>query len=663
MAGGLRDLVAKLRLDTTQFSKGIRGVAGTLKAVGAAMTATSAGVALAIRGQLNAADEMSKSAQRLGVPIETLSKLRHAANMSGVGVEQLSVGLKTMSRQMAEAAGGSKAALKIFDDLGVSAMNADGSLRSTEQVMSDVAESLSKMPDGAQKTALAMKLFGESGAALIPMLNGGASGLEAMMKEAESLGIVFDAKTGKAAENFNDNISRLKASLTGLVIQLAAALAPTLETISAKAVEMTKWFRDLSPETQALAAKFAAVALAAGPVVFGLGLIAGSLGVVTGALKALTLAMIKNPLTALAVGVVAGAVAIYTYWEPIKQFFADLWAGIEQTATDAWDGVKQLSSDAVMGTLAAWNGIREVFAAVLVNVKQAFVDGWEAIKAEVSTWPARFVEFGGQIVEGLKQGIIEKWDAMMAGLRGKWQELKDGFADALGIRSPSRVFRGFGRNISEGLALGIKDQAPMVNQAMTGLGDGLEGAGDSLTSKLDSFKSSFESAFVGFVTGAMTAKDALRQLAGQLAQMAAKAAFNGLFGGLFGGGKGGGLLGSLFGFAKGGAFSGGRLQAFAKGGVVAGATAFAMQGGLGVMGEAGPEAIMPLSRGADGKLGVKSGGGGVVQVVVSVDGSGNLQPVIQSVSGSVVAQALTSYDRNALPGRVAQINRNPRAKG
>ena len=62
-------------------------------------------------------------------------------------------------------------------------------------------------------------------------------------------------------------------------------------------------------------------------------------------------------------------------------------------------------------------------------------------------------------------------------------------------------------------------------------------------------------------------------------------------------------------FAKGGAFSQGRVTAFAKGGVVSQPTYFPMRGATGLMGEAGAEAIMPLRRGADGRLGVAAGGG------------------------------------------------------
>lgn len=78
------------------------------------------------------------------------------------------------------------------------------------------------------------------------------------------------------------------------------------------------------------------------------------------------------------------------------------------------------------------------------------------------------------------------------------------------------------------------------------------------------------------------------------------------------------LVSGMLPFANGGALSSGRVRAFAKGGVVNGPTTFPMRGGTGLMGEAGPEAIMPLERGADGKLGVRSNGGGAVYVTMNI---------------------------------------------
>ncbi|KAA0920163.1 phage tail tape measure protein [Aquicoccus porphyridii] len=81
----------------------------------------------------------------------------------------------------------------------------------------------------------------------------------------------------------------------------------------------------------------------------------------------------------------------------------------------------------------------------------------------------------------------------------------------------------------------------------------------------------------------------------------------------------GSLMGGLFPFADGAPFSQGRVMPFANGGVVGGPTYFPMRGGTGLMGEAGPEAIMPLARGSDGKLGVRTAGGGrPVQVVMNI---------------------------------------------
>jgi lambda family phage tail tape measure protein len=84
-----------------------------------------------------------------------------------------------------------------------------------------------------------------------------------------------------------------------------------------------------------------------------------------------------------------------------------------------------------------------------------------------------------------------------------------------------------------------------------------------------------------------------------------------------------GFIGGLFGNADGNAFINGKVQKYAYGGVVNKPTIFPMANGMGLMGEAGAEAILPLSRGANGKLGVQAQGGGIGNIVVNVDASGS----------------------------------------
>ena len=139
-----------------------------------------------------------------------------------------------------------------------------------------------------------------------------------------------------------------------------------------------------------------------------------------------------------------------------------------------------------------------------------------------------------------------------------------------------------------------------------------------------SLSSSLRSAFDKAVFGGEKLSTVFRDLASSVAGKALDAAlkpvtdsvasgFSGILGNLTG------ALGGAFGFANGGAFSAGRVRAFAQGGVVGGPTYFPMRGGTGLMGEAGPEAIMPLSRGPDGKLGVAAqGGSGSAPVVINI---------------------------------------------
>lgn len=124
----------------------------------------------------------------------------------------------------------------------------------------------------------------------------------------------------------------------------------------------------------------------------------------------------------------------------------------------------------------------------------------------------------------------------------------------------------------------------------------------------------------GLVLDGAKLSDALETVANSMINTAYSAAVKPVtdhFGGMIAKGIGG-LFEGIMPFAQGGAFSQGRVMPFADGGVVRGPVTFPMRGGTGLMGEAGPEAIMPLSRGSDGKLGVRAEGGRAVHVVMNI---------------------------------------------
>ena len=171
-----------------------------------------------------------------------------------------------------------------------------------------------------------------------------------------------------------------------------------------------------------------------------------------------------------------------------------------------------------------------------------------------------------------------------------------------------------------------------VNTLSTGIGGGLRRA------------------FDGLVFDGVKLSDALRGVAQTMMDtvysIAMKPVQNAL-GGLVAGGVNA-ALGGLMPFAKGGAFTQGRVMPFAKGGVVSSPTNFPMRGGTGLMGEAGPEAIMPLARGADGRLGVQAAGGGrpvTVVMNISTPDVGGFQRS-QSQIAAQASRALSRGQRN-----------------
>lgn len=211
-------------------------------AFAAAATAAAGAFVLMARSAINTADETAKAAQKVGLTAEALSTLRHAADLSGVSNESLNTSLVKLAKGLQDAALGTGDAKVAFDALGIAVTDSAGNLRSTDDVMADVARSFAGMEDGTTKTALAVKLFGRSGQELIPLLNAGADGIAAMRQEASDLGLEISGTTGKAAEEFNDNLSRLRAALMGVVNTVVAEFLPTFADLSRQAVTVIKDF-------------------------------------------------------------------------------------------------------------------------------------------------------------------------------------------------------------------------------------------------------------------------------------------------------------------------------------------------------------------------------------------------------------------------------------
>jgi len=214
--------------------EGLTGAAskvnGVLAGLGAALSV--AGLVAAGNHALETADELAKLSQKTGLSVESLSLLKPIAEQAGTNLEGLANGIKKLSTAMVEAAGGSKEQAEVFARLGVSVKDAAGQLRPTEEVLLDLADAFAAMPDGAEKSALAVKLFGKSGVELIPFLNQGWAGIEELKRKFKELGLEISGDTAKAAEKFNDTLDTVKQALSGIAMKVAEAALPALQKLA-----------------------------------------------------------------------------------------------------------------------------------------------------------------------------------------------------------------------------------------------------------------------------------------------------------------------------------------------------------------------------------------------------------------------------------------------
>jgi hypothetical protein len=227
---GLEKISRQVDKSAKNWERAFSGLGSALATLG--VTASVGGLVAFAKAGIDAADDIGKLAQKVGVTTESLSAMQYAAKLSDVSNEQLATGLARLARAASDAAAGSKESSEAFQAIGVAVKDSNGNLRSTEDLLLDIADRFSKMEDGAGKTALAMRIFGRAGADLIPLLNAGRSGFEEFRREAERVGRVISSDTAKAAEEFNDNMTRLGIAAGSAKFALAESLLPTLTRVA-----------------------------------------------------------------------------------------------------------------------------------------------------------------------------------------------------------------------------------------------------------------------------------------------------------------------------------------------------------------------------------------------------------------------------------------------
>ena len=509
----------------------VRGVGSAFKALFAA--AAVAGFSAFVKGAIDSADAFGKLSTRTGIAADKLQAYANAGKLADVSQSDLETGLRTLARTQGEAADGVKTYSEAYAKLGLSVKKADGSLKPSDQLLGEIADKFADLPNGPEKAAIAMDIFGRSGSKLITLLNGGTEALERFNYETSE-------NFAQNAEYFNDQISILQIQFEGFRMQLADALLPALNAILEVFSDLFDSGTDFGPLFKTIEVGVRGV----GAVVLGL---VQSMRFFTRVLT--DLVAIANLVRQGKFGEALN-VAQVGLEDTRSQFFKDMQAQQKVLfgSSEAGAGYFQRTAGGFSSVqIDSGGALDQATDKTSKNTKEMSVDlaiflaDLEASVAAADQLEAEQFAAGAAIAEQLNQQdqLNESTD--------KYKITLDQIKDTL---------------------------ANQMTSAIEGLIDGTKTLGQSLSGLLRTFGSMFLRAGMGS------------------------------------------FISNIFPSAKGNVFAQNGIVPYAKGGYIGRPT-------MALMGEAGPEAVLPLRRGRGGRLGVETSGGGVGSVTVNVDATGS----------------------------------------
>ena len=202
---------------------------GGFTAVAAAIVKAEKALISMTREAASKADDLLTLASVTGMTTDSVQELNYMADLTDVSMDRIKDSLKETTNKMQEAAAGTGDAYDAYQRLGVEITNADGSLRSAQDVFYDTIDALGEIKNQTERDALAMDLMSESAQELNPLIDLGGEKMRAYAQEAHDMGYVLDNDALKSLQGVDDAYSRLQNTQEGVKNQLAAEFAPYLE--------------------------------------------------------------------------------------------------------------------------------------------------------------------------------------------------------------------------------------------------------------------------------------------------------------------------------------------------------------------------------------------------------------------------------------------------
>lgn len=605
--GALR---VNLGLNSAEFTNGLSNAARSLSAVGkkmqdlggkfstyvtAPMVAAGAAVSAAVLGMANDVKELQQAANLSGVDFKQFQRLAYGAKSVGFEADKLADIYKDVNDRVGDfMATGAGPMADFFTNIAPKVGITADAFRdlSGPDALQLYYDSLVKAGASQQEITFYLEAMASDVTALIPLLANGGAEMERLGDRAEETGAIISEDAAAGADRFNTAMRELSGAVTGLSVALVNS--GVLDWITAavnKLSELLRWAQQTNPELIKWGAVVGGLAAIIGPTLVALGLMATAIGAISA-----PVALVVAGIAALTAGIIAFWPEITRLGEALVTFTTGAWAQF----VSAWDAMTAKVEEVKLsiGNFIVW--IAEAFAAL----------------------PGKMLEIGGQIIQGLSDGIMAKWEEVKQGIADIPNNIANTFTGFFNIQSPSRLMHSIGGFIMQGLGNGMQDMQGNV-----------VGIAENMASQVGN-------AFMSIIDGSKSVGEAIGEMVKNIGTQFLQAGISGLSG--LGGGFGfiGNILSGLFGFKDGGSF-----QVGGSGGIDSQLVAF----------KASPNERVSVTKPGQDFGGGAAGGelriSGTFEVV-----NGNMVPVMTEVAGQVAGKAIKQNNRQ-LPSLMRDADR------
>jgi phage-related protein len=426
------------------------GIAAGVAALGLAAVGAVAGLASATKGAAAYAEEVSLAASKTHLSTDAVQELQYASKITGVEFETISGSLTKLTKSLGTAASGNGASAEAFAKLGVATTDANGNLRESTAVYSDVLTALGGVTNETERDVLAMQLLGKSATELNPLIDGSAGSLTELAAQARDAGAVLSGEMLEKLGSVDDALDGLSAGADAAKNALGLTLMPVLQELGTQGTGLLGEFTnavlaadgDLSKAAPAIGAVFGSA------VEFILGILPQFLEVGT--------SMVSSIIT----GIAAQAPSLITAAVPVLTAFVVTLLGQLPMLLDA--GAKVLIA-LVEGVAKALPTLIPAAVAAIVGLVGALIKNLPLI-----------LNAGLQLIKGLVTGIISALPTLIAAL----PQIILGLVNFLVSAIPQIIDTGIELLLSLVTALpeiitGIVDALPLI---ITGIINGVLGA-------------------------------------------------------------------------------------------------------------------------------------------------------------------------------------------